>query len=86
MILSAGAREVRGEGVGCWAGLDERWTLVVFLGLGATGGSGGGKFRGSDFLQVEWQPAGDVRARLLIGYRWRFFGIGFWPGTGTGWE
>lgn len=36
MILSAGAREVRGEGVGCWAGLDEV-DLGGFLGLGDGG-------------------------------------------------
>ena len=50
MILSAGAREVRGEGVGCWAGLDEEVDLGGFLGLGATGGSGG-KSRSDYFLQ-----------------------------------
>lgn len=37
MILSAGAREVRGEGVGGWAGLDEEVDLGGFLGLGDGG-------------------------------------------------
>lgn len=59
MILSAGVREVRGEGVGCWAGLDEV-DLGGFLGLG----DGGVRRNGRGVIFCSGVAARDVRARL----------------------
>jgi hypothetical protein len=57
MILSAGAREVRGEGVGCWAGLDE-----VDLGGSLGLGDGGVRRKVEErFFAVEWQQETCVR-------------------------